>query len=233
MNYSLTYSKLIERAKSRSLSKPYETHHIKPKSLGGSNSKDNLVRLTPREHYIAHWLLVKITKSSKMVYAFWKMNNGSSGYKNSNAYSKARENFIEAMKKPMPLEQRIKIGLALKGQSKSKEHCENISKRFVSLESRQKMSESHKGMKFSAEHKDNLRKAKLGKSFHTDESRSAISTASKQRQRTYPHWACYNDLLDLWLVNDKPGRKSFRKIAVSNGFPDVDYASMVREFVKV
>lgn len=35
----------------------YEEHHIIPKSLGGSNSADNLVLLTAREHYIAHLLL--------------------------------------------------------------------------------------------------------------------------------------------------------------------------------
>ena len=30
----------------------YEKHHIQPKSLGGSNKKENLVRLTAREHFI-------------------------------------------------------------------------------------------------------------------------------------------------------------------------------------
>lgn len=42
----------------------FETHHIVPKSLGGTDDKNNLVNLTAREHYIAHLLLVKIAKSS-------------------------------------------------------------------------------------------------------------------------------------------------------------------------
>lgn len=37
------------------------SHHIIPKSMGGSNKKENLVLLTPREHYIAHMMLTKMT----------------------------------------------------------------------------------------------------------------------------------------------------------------------------
>lgn len=53
-----------------------EKHHIIPKCLGGSNDKHNIVLLTPREHYLAHWLLCKIHKDkvkAKMVYAFFCM----------------------------------------------------------------------------------------------------------------------------------------------------------------
>lgn len=39
----------------------YEKHHILPKSMGGSDNNDNLIWLTPREHFIAHLLLVKFT----------------------------------------------------------------------------------------------------------------------------------------------------------------------------
>lgn len=40
-----------------------ENHHILPKSMGGSNEKENLVLLTPREHYICHLCLVKFTEN--------------------------------------------------------------------------------------------------------------------------------------------------------------------------
>jgi ssDNA-binding Zn-finger/Zn-ribbon topoisomerase 1 len=36
-----------------------ENHHIIPRSLGGKDTPDNLVSLTPREHFIAHFLLYK------------------------------------------------------------------------------------------------------------------------------------------------------------------------------
>ena len=53
---------IIERAKSRTISGYTEKHHIIPKSLGGSNSKGNLVALTAREHFVCHLLLTKMTE---------------------------------------------------------------------------------------------------------------------------------------------------------------------------
>jgi len=65
MNYKLHYDKLIERAKSRKLQGYKEKHHIIPRSIGGTDNKDNLVNLTAREHFIAHILLVKIYPEEK------------------------------------------------------------------------------------------------------------------------------------------------------------------------
>jgi cold shock CspA family protein len=46
---------------------PYsELHHIKPRSLGGCDSPGNLVRLTYREHFLAHWLLTKICEGNAL-----------------------------------------------------------------------------------------------------------------------------------------------------------------------
>lgn len=42
----------------------YEKHHILPKSLGGSNLSLNLILLSPREHFIAHLMLVRIVQDS-------------------------------------------------------------------------------------------------------------------------------------------------------------------------
>lgn len=60
MNYELHYKQLIDRAYSRTLTGYVEKHHILPKSMGGLDNKENIVELTPREHFIAHLLLVKI-----------------------------------------------------------------------------------------------------------------------------------------------------------------------------
>lgn len=60
--YSICYNSIIDRAKSRTLGEYTEVHHIIPKCLGGTNSKDNLVRLTGREHFICHLLLVKMVE---------------------------------------------------------------------------------------------------------------------------------------------------------------------------
>ena len=37
-----------------------ERHHIVPRKLGGSNDKQNLVRLSAREHFVCHRLLTKM-----------------------------------------------------------------------------------------------------------------------------------------------------------------------------
>jgi hypothetical protein len=74
--YSKVYFSTIEKAKQRGWKKARERHHIIPQSLGGSNDKSNLVYLSCREHFICHWLLVKITEGDayhKMVYALMGM----------------------------------------------------------------------------------------------------------------------------------------------------------------
>ena len=77
--YTKCYFNIIKKAQLRSCDIGYsEKHHIIPKSLGGSNSIDNLVRLTAKEHYICHHLLTKMVEGedrSKMVYSFWIMNS--------------------------------------------------------------------------------------------------------------------------------------------------------------
>jgi hypothetical protein len=71
MNYTKIYNQLIERARNRKPEKDgyYERHHIIPKCMGGSNDIDNLVKLTYREHFIAHWLLHRETPDNKSLAA--------------------------------------------------------------------------------------------------------------------------------------------------------------------
>lgn len=71
--YTNWYYNIINNAKNRVLTGYFETHHIIPKSLGGSDDKLNLVELTAREHFIVHKLLVKMTtgkSKQKMSYAY-------------------------------------------------------------------------------------------------------------------------------------------------------------------
>ena len=112
MNYKNIYYKIIEKAKTenengkRSLGY-FEKHHIQPKSLGGTNDKENLVKLTAREHFICHWLLVKMydkgtIERNKMLCALWRMqgiNENHKRYINSHVYEKLRIEFAEAISK--------------------------------------------------------------------------------------------------------------------------------------
>lgn len=60
LNYKKIYDRLIDRGIHRSINGYKENHHIVPRCMGGSDEKENLVYLTPEEHYLAHQLLVKI-----------------------------------------------------------------------------------------------------------------------------------------------------------------------------
>jgi len=60
--YTRWYNQIVDRARFRITEDYTETHHIKPRSLGGTDDIDNLVELTAREHFICHWLLTKMTK---------------------------------------------------------------------------------------------------------------------------------------------------------------------------
>jgi hypothetical protein len=99
--YTSTYYSIIANAQLRDLpSNTYtEKHHIIPKSLGGNNSKYNLVRLTAREHFICHRLLVKMTvglHKSKMISALWYMSNISKYKVTSQEYAQIKSQFSKS-----------------------------------------------------------------------------------------------------------------------------------------
>lgn len=60
MDYKKIYNSIIDRGRTRIFEGYTESHHIIPRCIGGSDDLDNLVNLTPEEHYIAHQLLVKM-----------------------------------------------------------------------------------------------------------------------------------------------------------------------------
>lgn len=86
MDYQKIYNQLIERAKNRVINSYTESHHIIPKCLGGSNLKENLVDLTPEEHYVAHQLLVKIYPDNKKLIFAAHMMTVNNGNRNNKTY---------------------------------------------------------------------------------------------------------------------------------------------------
>jgi hypothetical protein len=104
MDYKIIYKKLIESRKLFERKKGdgtlYEKHHIIPKCLGGSNDIKNLILLTPKEHFIAHYLLIEMYEGGdrkKMYYAFWRMCNRQNVIRvSSRQYEYGRKCAIEA-----------------------------------------------------------------------------------------------------------------------------------------
>lgn len=84
-----------------------ELHHIIPKSLGGSNLPENLVRVSPKAHFILHRLLVKMVRTSlhrtAMNYALFMMMNRNISNYSSRTYHNARIQVSEAMKANNPM----------------------------------------------------------------------------------------------------------------------------------
>lgn len=165
--YTTWYFSIISNAKSRNITEYTEQHHIVPVSLGGKNNKDNLVRLTAREHYICHLLLVKMTQGihkKSMSYALWMMTNASAKHQlrytaKSKLYEFARKNFVESQQghKPTLFKQ-------------SEQTCQQISKTMKTVLStltpeqmRERMLNScHKPESWTEERKQNISKSTTG-----------------------------------------------------------------------
>jgi len=114
MNYTRIYASIVLRAQSerterlalKKQGKYFEDHHILPRSLGGKDLVSNMALLTAREHFICHWLLVKIypkgtTEYAKMMMALWKMRSQSNcqgtRYINSRVYEYLRNEFAKCV----------------------------------------------------------------------------------------------------------------------------------------
>jgi len=106
VNYKKLYDQIIEKRQKDPINEGYsEKHHIKPKSLGGSDNLDNLVELSAREHFLCHYLLAKMYKRGsfewyKMNHAFMMMKSSSEEQKryfNSRLYEALKSDFSSIM----------------------------------------------------------------------------------------------------------------------------------------
>jgi|3_EtaG_2_1085321.scaffolds.fasta_scaffold48169_2 hypothetical protein len=145
----------------------YEKHHIIPKALGGSNSKNNLVYVTGRQHFLLHLLLLKMTKGKEkrsMSFAYFRMriSNGNNRYKEVNfclyeQYRKVAAKEISGERNPF-------YGKGHFGDDnpmRKKENYEKFLKAVRSKEHRKKMSKLVDGEKnpfYGKVHTKNCRK---------------------------------------------------------------------------
>ena len=103
MDYASHYCAIISKRLKNPITKNdcyCETHHIIPKSEGGTDDQDNLVNLTAREHYVAHRLLAYIYNDDKMWLAihFLSYNNCGKKYVPSRVCQLLRVKMAEKMK---------------------------------------------------------------------------------------------------------------------------------------
>lgn len=201
MDYQKHYNNLIIRAKSRLLEGYVEKHHVIPKCIGGSDHLDNLVALTPEEHFLAHQLLCKIhPNNNKLLYAAKMMTISTNGHKRNNnklfGWIKRRISLCPAItRKPrkketkprnrnyiMSTEQKLKISNSLK--AKNRRHSDTTKNRI--RESVIKTKSLQKELGFKRKPNTNKRRP------HSSESRLKMSAAhlgvpKPQRRIDCPH----------------------------------------------
>lgn len=129
--YTKWYETIIARAKQRvnTEGQYLEKHHIIPKSIGGLDTDDNLVRLTPKEHFICHMLLPKMTLGEdrgKMIKAAWMIATMGNRHQRrvkvkSRRYCQLKELWIKegGLNKPKSQEHRRNISISKTNPSES------------------------------------------------------------------------------------------------------------------
>ena len=170
--YTTWYNNIIAQAQQRVNQTGYtENHHILPKSLGGTDDMANLVKLTAKEHFICHMLLVRMTTGPdrrKMSNAAWGMShlknpNQTDRIKiTSNTYKYLRKQLTRS---PEAIE---KMRAKLKGRKKpprTAEHSAKMGKYIRTDEHRQRISDS--------------RKAQTGLQKRSDETKEKMSAWQK------------------------------------------------------
>lgn len=201
MDYLRIYNGLIEKRKREVLTEEncdyFEIHHIKPRSIYPDlvNDKENLIALTPKEHYFAHHLLKEIYKKQygddsdeywKLFNAFWLMSHAKRyTFISAQRYEALRKEINDFWSdKNKTKEIRLKMSKAKKGKPSpkkgiplSEEHKEKL--RLINLgkkhspETIEKIRQANLGKQLSEEHKQILIQSRLG-SKHTEETKERI-----------------------------------------------------------
>lgn len=184
--YTKWYYLLIKNAKERKdIPVIIEKHHILPKSLGGDNTNLNIVSLSPREHFLAHLLLTKMTKNEnkkKMIFALHCMaflRNENRSVLSSREYNIARKSY-----KKMAEDGFLKRSVLSEKQIKaSKEHSKKMSGSGNPMygkkkpeETKKKQSETRKLANYNGK-----RNSFYGKK-HSEETRNKMSKMRSEKK---------------------------------------------------
>jgi len=113
--YKRWYYQIVDKARKRGVIEDYfEKHHVVPRCMGGTNAFWNLVNLTFREHFLAHWLLTKCVSDPychKMKHALHRLCKGENGQiRTSWQYALAKKLHLEAIQAYWTDEKRKEFG---------------------------------------------------------------------------------------------------------------------------
>lgn len=178
MNYQNIYNQLIAKRQDILFEGYTEKHHIIPKCMGGTDLPENLVRLTAREHFIAHVILAKIYKTVQSIVYSANMMSNFKRY-NSKEYSWLKIISISIRRgKPRSEETKRRISEACKGIPCSDERKQKLKDYFKNNPDK-KMESIKKGAKKRIGKPSGM----LGKTC-TDEHKQKISDSNSGKVRT-------------------------------------------------
>jgi len=189
--YYNKYNQIVKHYKNLDLKKSKElyteSHHIIPKSMGGLDTEENLVRVPARVHFLLHWMLYRIYKTNTMILAWNRMCQS----KTSQRYTSKSFLYV-----------RHSLSMIMSDRIVSDETKEKLSiarrKRICTDETRIKIGLSHKGKTVSAAAKLKMSISNSGTNNsmhgkkHSAESKKKMSVKAKNRAiKTYtcPHCA--------------------------------------------
>jgi NUMOD3 motif len=239
MNYTLHYTKLIERAKSEDRRRYttkntkyvyYEKHHIIPKCMGGSNAEENLILLTPEEHYLAHLLLIKMHKDhAGLTFAAIKLTRSTKNGKrmNNKLYSWLRKQHAENTAK---LHKDKKCGMHGKKHSEITKNKMRENNYFNNGGKQLKGEDSPSyGLKRSQETCSKISEARIGVSTgkRTEETKQKMRVARKLQTKTSQKEMIvfgikYSSLKEACLTLNRNHRYIIHRLK-SDKFPDCYY----------
>lgn len=242
MNYKLIYDNIIKKARLLNRKKNdctyYEKHHIIPKCLGGDNTKNNLVLLTFKEHFICHKLLYKIHENSKdsykLMYALHRMyskGNTENVVKSGKFYQEVKQAFCKNQSEKAKsrkyykhsAETREKIGLKHKGKKLSKDHLDKIKQ--YNIDNREKKSTIAKN-----NHAKGLYKNKnvLKELWQDENFRKNLSNKIKQNYIDNPKLKQdLSERMKIYRKNNNNGKKIYYKDLIFNSMKEAaDHANM-------
>jgi hypothetical protein len=199
--YKKWYNQITNRGK-KSREPGLERHHIVPKSIGGTDDYSNITFITAREHFICHWLLIKIypvgEEHWKMLNALRMMRAENPNQKRYNTkitsrvYAGLKEEYSKLQSQKMSGENNPNFGRRWTEEQK-KAHSEKIKGRKQTAEEKEKQIKAITGRKrkpFSQEWKANLSNSSAGKNNPrygvevSEETRKKISDKIRGRKHT-------------------------------------------------
>jgi hypothetical protein len=206
--YYTWYSNICQRALLRNLptSVYTEKHHILPKSLYPeySKNKDNLVKLTAREHFICHWLLTKIINNPKTIYAFQMLIPN----KTSNRYRPKSSIVYENLKKKFSKNNKGSVGKAWYTNGTDNKFTANAPLGFVpgrtfSVDHKNKL----KGIPKTQEHKQRQSASMIGKPGLAGDANPAKRQEVREKIRKSRTGTTASDETKTKMRNSKLGKK--------------------------